>query len=527
MIVLLLYSLLVLATTGLSIQNGGTPISPDTLRKVQTAIATTNDSQTNIAKAYLACEQWTNILSLELPPNIRALCLAFQTVSLTRVGRDLESLDSYSACLDLKSYLDDKTLQDVQLGQAYALQRLLRYDQARQHFLACAASETATIGAATCALRLSDVERAIEYLTAYCDQHGTASDANGLLDCLLFLQRENRSSAIDTLKMDSTSSALYAWLHFLETNEVPAFTSFDFLKFAAVNQCALDDPALLQLDDKVHLHELLSSTKSLNLSFWPKGYIMPRELTTFQSRQGDGQSMTWILKERAGYGSHGNRIMCGMDIVSRSYDDEVLCQSIVHPSLLLDGRKFSMRVYLYYFLDEHATPSVYLSSLGLVKFASIPFNEEESSDPRMHMTNSGREDAMDQRDFVYLQSVFKDHGWSYAVFWGAIRQSIETLMDVYTDSTRQCSNNVFRLQLHKLGIPKIMGLDFLVDHERRPQLIEVNRFPGLEPRGDGDGEVKQRVVLEAWRCAATRLGVDAANVGLGRPESPPSFEKIR
>jgi hypothetical protein len=525
MIVRLLYSLLVLATTGLSLQNGGATISSGALLKVQTAIATTNDSQANIAKAYLACEQWRNVLSQEVPPNIRSLCLAFQTVCLTRVGRDLESLEAYSACLDLKSYLDDKTLQDVQLGRAYALQRLMRYDQARQQFLACAASEKASIGAATCALRLSEVKIAMESLTAYCDQHGTASDANGLLGCLLFLKGGKGSSAIDALKIGSTSSALYAWIHFLATNEVPAFTSFDVLQFAAVNQCALDDPALLQLDDKVHLHELLSSTSSSTLSFWPRGYVLPRELSTFQGQQGDGQTKTWIIKDRAGYGSHGNRIVCGMDIVTRSFDDEVLCQSMVHPSLLLDGRKFSMRVYLYYFLDEHATPSVYLSSLGLVKLASIPFNEE-SSDPRMHMTNSGREDSMEQRDFVYLRSVFEEHGWSYAVFWGAIRQSIETLMAFYTGSTRECSNNRFRSQLGRLGVPKIMGLDFLVDNERRPQLIEVNRFPGLEPRGDGDDEVKQRVVQEAWRCAATRLGVDAANVGLGKLESKPSFEKI-
>jgi tetratricopeptide (TPR) repeat protein len=525
MIALLVHAFLVLATNGLSIQNSGNTISSDLRRKLQTAIVTTNDSQSNLTKTYLACEQWTSILAQEIPPSIRSLCLAFQTVCLTKVGRDRESLQAYSACLDLKSYLDDKTLQDIQLGQAHALQRLMRYDEARNYFLACAAaSEKAALGAATCALRMSKVTEAIQSLKAYCDDNSFAPDAHGLLGCLLFLEGEKKT-AVHLLKGGEESSPLYAWVEFLAMNKGPVCTSFDFLRFAAVNQCPLDDPELLKLDDKVQLHDLLSVKESL--SFWPTGYILPRELSAFQDQQRSAQTMTkpWILKDRAGYGSHGNRIMSGTDIVTESRDDEILCQSMVHPSLLMDGRKFSMRVYLYYFLDEVEGPSVYLSRLGLVKLASIPFNEE-FNDPRMYMTNSGREEAMDQRDFVYLRAVFEKQGWSYEVFWSAIRHSIEILMALFVDSTRDCSRYGYRSKLYKLGIPKILGVDFLVDNNRRPQLIEVNRFPGLEPRGDDDNDVKQLVVQEAWRCAATRLGVDPAHLGLDESNAKVSFEKL-
>ena len=471
-------------------------------------MVTTNDSPANISKAYLACDQWTTILSQEITPNIRSLCLAFQASCLTRVGRDLESLIAYSSCLELQMYLDPNTLEDVQLGRAYALQRLMRYSEANKQFRTCCTSEKASMGTATCALRIMDYPAAIDSLTTFCKEHPLATDANGLLGCLLFLTGTT-DNAIQSLQVARTTSPLYSWVHCLATKTTSiAHQSFTFLQYAAVNQCPLDDPLLWYLDDKVHLHDLLSAS-STTLSFWPPGYTLPRDLTLFQESHGHCHIKDWILKQRAGYGSHGHRIMSGVDIVSQPLDSEVLlCQRMVHPSLLLENRKFSLRIYLYLFLDQHdTTPSVYVSTLGLVKFAARQF-DSDSDDERMFLTNSGREDVMDQKDLTYLKSVFDENNWSYEEFWRAIRHSIQTLMNCY--STLTCTHpnpkKEYRYQLGMLGIPKIVGLDFLVDDNRQPKLIEVNRFPGLEPRGDGDETVKHKVVQDAWICAARRLG---------------------
>lgn len=54
-----------------------------------------------------------------------------------------------------------------------------------------------------------------------------------------------------------------------------------------------------------------------------------------------------------------------------------------------------------------------------------------------------------------------------------------------------------------------MGFDYIVDANRRPFLLEVNRFPGLEPRDANDTVVKRAVVLSAWALAYNRLGLDA------------------
>ena len=499
---------------------------------IQQAMMTTNDFPTSISKAYLACDQWTNILSQEISPNIRSLCLAFQASCLTRVGRDLESLQAYSSCLELQMYLDPNTLQDVQLGKAYALQRLMRYSEAYQQYRTCS-TEKASIGAATCALRLMDYTTAVLSLTTYCKQHQNATDANGLLGCLLYLTGKTHT-AIQSLQVARTSSPLYSWVHCLATKDTTiSHQAFTILQYAAVNQCPLDDPLLWYLDDKVHLHNLLSAS-STTLSWWPPGYTLPRDLPPFQESHGHCHTTDWILKQRAGYGSHGHCIRSAADIISQPIDSEILCQRMVHPTLLLENRKFSMRIYLYLFLDKHnATPSVYLSTLGLVKFAAKQF-DPDSDDERMFLTNSGREDVMDQRDLIYLKAVFDKNHWSYEEFWSDIRQSIQTLMKYY--STLTCThpnpNKEYRCQLSMLGIPKIVGLDFLVDDKRQPKLIEVNRFPGLEPRGNGDETVKLKVVQEAWLCAADRLGVAIPGEG-GFKDSIfsdyngiPSFEKV-
>lgn len=500
---------LIFLVAGLSIQNGGKTVSADILSKVQKAMVSSNDSKANITMAYLACDQWNDILSQELPPRIRSLCLAFQASSLTRVGRDLDSLSSYSACLNFRNFLDHLTLQDVQLGNAYALQRLMRYQQAREQYREIP-TEKACIGAATCSLRLLDMNDAIDSLTSHCQEYGTESEAADMLGCLLFLNGES-DAVIGALKSGRSLSPLYSWVHFLATNNVAAHRPYHVLEFAALNQCAFDDPFLLHLDDKVHLHELLSRSP-LATSFWPQGYVLSREMSTFQESHADRVTKKWIVKERAAYGSHGNRIVSGNDILCNSYSEDVLCQRIVNPTLLIDGRKFSIRVYVYFFLDENASPTSYLSSLGLVKLASMPF-DEGSSDERMYMTNSGRENNMRQRDLKYLQSIFEKNDWPYESFWNEIRQSIKTLMTCYNDFATKQPKREYRSKLGKLGIPKILGLDFLVDGNFRPQLIEVNRFPGLEPRSDGDEMVKQRVVKEAWICAAERHEVPFANIG--------------
>ena len=48
--------------------------------------------------------------------------------------------------------------------------------------------------------------------------------------------------------------------------------------------------------------------------------------------------------------------------------------------------------------------------------------------------------------------------------------------------------------MQPLGLPKILGLDFALGAGGVAYLLELNRTPGLSPRGGADRAVKRAVV---------------------------------
>jgi hypothetical protein len=62
------------------------------------------------------------------------------------------------------------------------------------------------------------------------------------------------------------------------------------------------------------LHEVLTNQTNLAdvMAFWPEGYILPCDASILRQRlsknHNNNDKKEWILKERAGYGSHGNQL---------------------------------------------------------------------------------------------------------------------------------------------------------------------------------------------------------------------------
>jgi len=433
-------------------------------------------------------------------------------------------------------------------------------------------------------------------------------------------------------------------------------SAFSFLDLVSVNIGAFDDPWLIRLDDKVMLHRLLTKTKSTNYrnsdnintkdhtanqrtrAFWPPGYILsstkddkqrhsndesfrllpekeggkklvkdPKATTktatttTDESNTTANNKASWILKERAGYGSHGNVVVSSLHEAWNIYNYyqqqsqkgnqnyEVLLQRMVEPPLLLrhdissqtnknnvyNNNKFSLRIYVVYFGARTSSdpPEVFLSREGLVKVALDPLPSSSSSTPilssistvakannpheeekdrhrrlhKIHMTNSGRETNMRQEDLNFLEVYLEEQhlqqqqqngtdsmlrkneeAVTFESVWKRIAHSVVTVMSLFHNETKASTNQLqkggdpeqmrlnstntgtravpdklhWRYRLAQLCIPKILGFDFVLDAHGGVWLVEINRFPGLEPRNEMDRNVKQRVVHAAWRAAA-------------------------
>jgi tubulin polyglutamylase TTLL9 len=237
----------------------------------------------------------------------------------------------------------------------------------------------------------------------------------------------------------------------------------------------------------------------------------------------------WILKSRTGYGSHGNVIVTtAQDITSAtsslSQDQQQRCnvnptmllQKVIDPPLLIDGRVFSLRIYVHYFIvDDGTTSSCIISNHGLVKLASLPY-QDGSDEVSRRMTNSGRRMDAVQMNLTVLRTKL---GSSIAdEVMKQVHQAVYVVMDIYGSEivTKSINNTLsisssshgkiqeYRKQVARACFPKILGFDFLVDNDLQPWLLEVNRFPGLEARDEQDAQIKEAVLLEAWELATKR-----------------------
>ena len=155
------------------------------LAQIRTAMElTTGESTHNITAAREAVSFWDSILGeidtadsgvkAPLPPAILAASLGLHASALTRIGDDKRAERVYARALlpEMQPYLNLDSFRDICFGRAYALQRLMRYEEAVDQLLTYLNEDNLTgqrdgIGqavnaAATCALRAEDWDKAID-----------------------------------------------------------------------------------------------------------------------------------------------------------------------------------------------------------------------------------------------------------------------------------------------------------------------------------------------------------------------------
>ncbi len=517
--------------------------------------------QTNITAAYAATTMWESItnqdsFSSQQPTSVRVLCNSLYASSLSRVGRDEDALAVHE--VSLLSIRQDDSFNDpieidVRIARGQALQRLMRYEEASSQFLAafqlgkrCTGTEeslkerlaSCLYSAVLCCLRRGDLEAANTILSSEVQMDRLISldnvDANiiglcGVVRWELYHRNKDteKQSSSDQFSLSLTplqllqhaaesenASPVYAWFFAVASvsncnifkGGVSSLDNETLLLIASINQSPFDDPGLINLDDKIMLHDLLSDSGN-GSEQWPPGFVLPRDEAAMMEFSKNTLETRWIMKERAGYGSHGNKIVEFHGIKSylerRQNDKPILCQRLIEPSMLYNGRKFSIRVYVVYIERSLQTDcsNVFLLKQGLAKLAESVYESSSSTD-KIFMTNSGRieGDRMIQYDFESLKEFMKkEHDdEAFPKMWNDVINSVTNVMRFYFQS--DCRNSPGTLLFST--VPKIMGFDYILDANLTPWLMEVNRFPGMEARGVVDTKVKNHVVETAWRLAS-------------------------
>ena len=338
---------------------------------IRRAIDLSNRANVDPALVGEACDLWGSILgdddegdgapgSLPLPRSAMPAAHAMHASTLVRGGMDRLAVGAYEKAL---SYLPDaggaqmtREEFDIRMGLGRSRQRLLEYDVAADVFLDAARFRDeiprSLRSAATCMLRCGDVDRAIGILE---DCRQDEAELVGMLGTLRYIRDGPGEAAERSVRGASSRSPLYGWVHLtmLRDDDRGIESVYplggEFRAHSSVNNSPFDDPSLIRLDDKILLHRMLVESDEGRRGFWPRGYIFPDEMDRFLDRESWRGDADWMVKERSGYGSNGNALTTTEDIASRPPSGPVLCQSLVEPPALLNGRKFSLRVYVIYF----------------------------------------------------------------------------------------------------------------------------------------------------------------------------------
>ncbi|GAX27411.1 hypothetical protein FisN_23Hh129 [Fistulifera solaris] len=511
-----------LAGTGLSL-----------LDRVRWTMHLSEQGASNITAAEEACLQWDDILKCEerneLSESAILLCFELHAACLVRVGDDDRALEVLDEALEFSRQKQPyKTIHRLHLQKAKSLQRLLRYHEAYDEYR-MTEKEEGILGAITCALRQGNLSAVNDIMKC----SSSFPEVSALRDAINYFS--GRGDDLQRLRSSSDSSLLCRWLfrvatdlnrnditfvdHMISKNDLP---SFDFLDFCSVNTGPFDDPILLHLDDKVMLHRMLTSTPNIaeeTRAFWPQGWIMSGSKVNGFGACADNPTSLFILKRRAGYGSHGNLIAKGSSDVQKKVasfvkdEEQILVQRMVeNPLLLTGGFKFSLRIYVAMIGD-----GLFLSDVGLVKIAAEPVTAE-GINARSHMTNSGRERFMRQETLEYLKDQLSQReSGTWDTLLSALREATRQVFVLYknmvSDSTINHEMSSTRKMVSKMMVPKVLGLDFVVDDDLQTWLVEVNRFPGLVPRDpEQDAQVKRTIVRDAWQLAMSRCFKDPSVV---------------
>ncbi|CAK4666438.1 hypothetical protein LEN26_015124 [Aphanomyces euteiches] len=339
---------------------------------------------------------------------------------------------------------------------------------------------------------------------------------------------------------DSDKSALASCnLHWID---VPDFlnTFKTMLPFQKVNHF----PGMSNLARKSKLarnFQRMSKLFPQEYDFCPKTWILPFDYTDFaQQFNSDGtSSRTFILKPD--HSCQGRGVFLTKNLKDVNKTDIFVAQRYVAHPLLIDGKKFDLRIYV--MISSCSPLRVYLFQDGLVRMCTADYtvpNAENMEQKFMHLTNYAinkhsnnfekNKDDDGEGSKRSLKWFFSWLGEQYDksdidklwhgigdICLKAILSVQPTLSQEYQSTfakfTRKstdgvdpsCMPNTARANAASSCFA-ILGMDVLVDENLKPWLLEVNHLPSFGCDSPLDWNIKERLLnqaLDIMRISAT------------------------
>ena len=235
--------------------------------------------------------------------------------------------------------------------------------------------------------------------------------------------------------------------------------------------------------EKAGLYEaLMKMYKGIRPIWLPQTYVMPKDAKTLSSIIKRVGCSSWIVKPNGKNRGNGIAILDATTLSRKlgTLEDRTVVQSYLAKPMLLEGRKFDMRMYL---LVSCRAPFKAYFAPGYVRRCVRPYSVPTNGmDISIHLTNQSVQKAKCP-EYNNDENVKDDSVWTVEQMIASSGKPDDwyrALLTKIEEMARACATCV------KLGLKKaspwkefeLFGFDVIVDDDE-PLLLEVNTNPAL------------------------------------------------
>ncbi len=260
-------------------------------------------------------------------------------------------------------------------------------------------------------------------------------------------------------------------------------------------------------NDKDELHRCYNRMKKLfpkDFNFMQETYILPDDKEIIEKKFKDykiSKNNLWLIKPADGMIGNGIKILTNF---SDLYDRGVVTKYIHNP-LLLNGKKFDLRLYV--LITSFLPLKIYLNKEGLVRITTKYFTLDKNNynNSFIHLTNTGvnkknknyifsknfTDENSNKWSLATLKNYLKRNGINYKKIFYKIKDIIiKSLLSseyIFTKESRE--------KYYGKKVSTIIGYDILIDENLKPWLLEMNCIcPDLSPHDIVDEVIKPEVI---------------------------------
>lgn len=170
-----------------------------------------------------------------------------------------------------------------------------------------------------------------------------------------------------------------------------------------------------------NLSRMMMKYSKREFGFVPRTYVLPQDMRMFrQIWEKNGGKEKWIIKPPASARGTGIRVVHRWSQIPKKR--AVVVQQYLSRPMLIRGAKFDLRLYV--FVTSFNPLKIYLYPDGLVRFASVKYNDDINylSDRFMHLTNY----SINKTSATYTSNDSADsstgHKWTLRTLWSYLEQ---------------------------------------------------------------------------------------------------------